>query len=72
MGLTTPHTPATQVALLDEDLEPVPEEEAEFPIDQKIIISFTAYEKGHKAKDEEVGGRVLALAAARNLVLNEC
>jgi len=55
MGLTTLLTPATQVALLDEDLEPMPEEEAEFPIDQKIIISFTAYEKGHKAKDEEEG-----------------
>ena len=53
MRLTPPPTPATQVALLDEDLEPEPEELAEFPITQKIIITFTAYEKGHKAKDEE-------------------
>ena len=59
-GLTPPPTPATQVALLDEDLEPMPEEEAEFPIDQKIIITFTAYEKGHKAKDEETLGAITA------------
>jgi len=45
-GLTTPPTPATQAALLDEDLEQ--EEEAEFEAFQKIIIVFTAYERGHK------------------------
>ena len=60
MGLTPPLTPATQAALLDEDLEPMPEEDAEFPIDQKIIITFTAYEKGHKAKDEETLGAITA------------
>ena len=29
---------------------------AEFEISKKIIITFTAYEKGHKAKDEETLG----------------
>ena len=57
----TPHpTPAAQVALLDEDLEPEPEEETEFPNSQKIIITFTSYEKGHKAKDEETLGAIVA------------
>eukprot|EP00967_Tisochrysis_lutea_P074273 scaffold99676_cov31-Tisochrysis_lutea.AAC.1 len=58
--LTPPSAPATQVALTDEDLEPEPEEEAEFPDSHKIIITFTAYEKGHKAKDEEVLGAIVA------------
>ena len=29
---------------------------AEFEISKKIIITFTAYERGHKAKDEETLG----------------
>ena len=51
-------TPATQVVLLDEDLEP--EAETEFDASQKITITFTPYEKGHKIKDEEALSAIVA------------
>ena len=44
--------------MLDEDLEP--DEEAEFEESQKIIIVFTPYKRGHKTKDEEVLGAIVA------------
>ena len=44
-----PPIPATQVALLDEDLEP--EAEAEFEAaSQKITITFTPYENSKETK----------------------
>eukprot|EP00967_Tisochrysis_lutea_P146465 scaffold276510_cov28-Tisochrysis_lutea.AAC.1 len=49
---------STQVLLTDNDLEP--EGNEEFEISSEIIIAFTPYERGHKIKDEEAVGAIVA------------
>ena len=52
-----PPTPPTQVALLNNDIEP--EGDEEFDNFLEIIITFTphAYERGYKINDEESSSR---------------